>query len=137
MSQGDSRDRRAGLTTDRLTDVNGNATETFNGAPSASVPTSGIPLLKRAPPHMRRLGGALQVSSPSDNPSPCSQKLMAADLQKGYPFSRMRKAGSTSLIPIHPDVGPNRVHSRVSSLVAFMDFIASHNYPLRTREMGQ
>lgn len=46
--------------------------------------TSGTsPLLaKKAPPHMRRLN--VKVSSPSDNLSPCSQKLMAADRIKGY-----------------------------------------------------
>lgn len=36
----------------------------------------------KVPPHVRRLGG-VKVSSPSDNLSPCSQKLMATNLRHG------------------------------------------------------
>lgn len=35
----------------------------------------------KAPPHMRRMN--VHVSSPSDNLSPCSQRLISADRVKG------------------------------------------------------
>lgn len=66
------------------------------------------PLTRKAPPHLSRLKPSFKVSSPSDNLSPCSQRLVsgrAADLSKGYPLSM--------LVQVSSFTGRSRGHSRV------------------------